>query len=60
MVYTSLIIILGFALLAFSDFLPSVLFGLLTGLAMTVALVFDLALLPALLVRFVRQVGSVE
>jgi uncharacterized protein len=60
MVYTSLIIILGFALLAFSDFLPSVLFGLLTGLAMTVALVFDLALLPALLVRFVRQVGSGE
>jgi uncharacterized protein len=51
--YTSLIIILGFSLLAFSDFVPSVLFGLLTGLAMFMALVFALCLLPALLNRFV-------
>jgi hypothetical protein len=58
MVYASLIIILGFALLAFSGFVPSVLFGLLSSLAMTMTLVFDLALLPALLVRFGRQPGK--
>jgi hypothetical protein len=56
MLYTSLIIILGFSLLAFSDFVPSVLFGLLTGLAMTMALIFALCLMPALLNRFVRSV----
>lgn len=54
MLYTSLIIMLGFSLLAFSEFVPSVLFGLLTGLAMAMALVFALSLLPALLNRFVR------
>lgn len=55
MIYTSLIIILGFSLLAFSDFVPSILFGLLTGLAMTMALILALSLLPALLNRFVRS-----
>jgi hypothetical protein len=54
LLYTSLIVILGFALLAFSDFIPSVLFGLLTALAMALAVLFDLTLLPALLDRFVR------
>jgi hypothetical protein len=53
--YTSLIIMLGFSLLAFSDFVPSVLFGLLTGLAMLMALAFALCLLPMLLHRFVRR-----
>jgi len=53
--YTSLLITLGFSLLAFSDFVPSVLFGLLTGLAMILALLGDLTLLPALLRRFVRS-----
>jgi predicted RND superfamily exporter protein len=53
LLYTSLIITLGFSLLAFSDFVPSVLFGLLTGFAMVVALLFDLTLLPVMLKRFV-------
>jgi predicted RND superfamily exporter protein len=53
--YTSLIITLGFSLLAFSDFVPSILFGLLTGFAMVMALVCDLCLLPALLKRFVKS-----
>lgn len=53
--YTSLIIVLGFSLLAFSDFVPSVLFGLLTALAMTLALVFALTVLPALLSRFAKS-----
>lgn len=55
LLYTSLIITLGFSLLTFSDFVPSVLFGLLTGFAMIVALVFDLCLLPVLLHRFVKR-----
>lgn len=53
MLFTTVIIGVGFALLAFSDFVPSVLFGLLTALAMMVALVTDLTLLPALLTRFI-------
>jgi len=53
--YTSLIIIIGFSLLSFSDFVPSVYFGLFTGLAMLMALLGDLIILPALLVRFVRD-----
>ncbi|MCM2304347.1 MAG: efflux RND transporter permease subunit [Elusimicrobia bacterium] len=54
LLYTSLIVILGFTLLGFSDFIPSVLFGLLTALAMALAVLFDLTLLPALLDRFVK------
>lgn len=53
--YTSLIIILGFSLLTFSDFVPSIIFGLLTGFAMFAALVFALSLLPVLLNRFVSH-----
>ncbi|MBI2386140.1 MAG: MMPL family transporter [Elusimicrobia bacterium] len=55
LLYTSLIVILGFTLLGFSDFIPSVLFGLLTALAMALAVLFDLTLLPALLNRFVKS-----
>lgn len=51
LLYTSLIIALGFGLLGFSDFIPSVLFGLLTALAMLTALLADLTVLPALLHR---------
>jgi hypothetical protein len=54
MLFTTVIICVGFALLAFSDFVPSMLFGLLTALAMIVALLTDLTLLPALLTRFIR------
>jgi predicted RND superfamily exporter protein len=52
MYYTSVTIIIGFSILAFSNFIPSVLFGLLTGMAMAVALVSSLSLLPQLLVVF--------
>ncbi len=52
LLYTSLIITLGFSLLVFSNFVPSVLFGLLTGLAMIVALVANLTVMPALLRKF--------
>jgi predicted RND superfamily exporter protein len=50
MFYTSVIIIAGFSILALSNFIPSILFGLLTGLAMFMALVTNLTLLPVLLI----------
>jgi len=50
--YTSITIMLGFSILAFSQFVPTIYFGLLTGLAMLVALIADLALLPTLIVAF--------
>ena len=52
MYYTSVTIIIGFSILALSNFIPSIYFGLLTGLAMLIALVAALTLLPALFVFF--------
>ncbi len=52
--YTTTIIAIGFALLSFSDFVPSILFGLLTALAMLVALVTDSTLLPVLLKKYIK------
>jgi predicted RND superfamily exporter protein len=54
LLYTTTIIALGFLLLVFSDFVPSVQFGLLTSLAMVIALITDLTLLPVLLKRFIK------
>jgi uncharacterized protein len=60
LLYTTFIITLGFSLLSFSDFVPSVMFGLLTGLAMLVALLTDLTLLPAMLSRFCQGSEQVK
>jgi len=49
MFYTSVIIVVGFSILALSNFIPSILFGLLTGLSMVMALAANLTLLPLLL-----------
>ena len=49
--YTTLVIVIGFSLLAFSKFVPTVYFGLLTGLAMAIAMVANLTLLPLLLMK---------
>jgi predicted RND superfamily exporter protein len=49
MFYTTVIIVAGFSVLALSNFIPSILFGLLTGLAMVMALAANLTLLPLLL-----------
>jgi predicted RND superfamily exporter protein len=46
---TSVIVSAGFSVLSFSNFTPIILFGLLTGLAMLLAFVANLTLLPALL-----------
>jgi predicted RND superfamily exporter protein len=50
--YTSVTIIIGFSILALSNFLPTIYFGLLTGLAMLIALIGALTLLPQLLIVF--------
>jgi predicted RND superfamily exporter protein len=50
MYYTSVTIIIGFSILVLSNFMPSVYFGLLTGLAMLVALFAALTLLPRLII----------
>jgi predicted RND superfamily exporter protein len=50
MYYTSLTIIIGFSILILSNFIPSIYFGLLTGLAMLIALFASLTLLPQLIV----------
>ncbi len=55
--YTSITIIVGFSILAFSNFMPSVYFGLLTALAMFVALLGSLTLLPKLILLF-KPLGS--
>jgi hypothetical protein len=52
MYYTSVTIIIGFSILVLSNFIPSIYFGLLTGLAMLIALIAALTLLPQLLVIF--------
>lgn len=49
--YTSVTIVLGFSVLALSAFIPTIYFGLLTGLAMTAALLANMTLLPVLLAR---------
>ena len=47
--YTSATIIFGFSILVLSNFLPTIYFGLLTGLAMSIALLAALTLLPKLI-----------
>ena len=50
--YTSMTIIFGFSILVFSNFIPTIYFGLLTALAMFVALLAVLTLLPKLILVF--------
>jgi len=50
--FTGVTIIFGFSILVLSNFIPTIIFGLLTGLAMFIALVAVLTLLPKLLISF--------
>jgi len=52
MFYTSTVIMIGFSILILSNFIPTIFFGLLTMVAMFMAIVADLLLLPVLLVLF--------
>ena len=57
MYYTSVTIIICFSILALSNFIPTIYFGLLTGLAMLIALIAALTLLPKMLI-LVKPFGS--
>jgi predicted RND superfamily exporter protein len=52
MFYTTTIIMIGFSVLVLSNFLPTIYFGLLTIIAMFMAILSDLLLLPVLLLIF--------
>jgi predicted RND superfamily exporter protein len=49
-VYTSLVLTIGFWVLVFSSFVPAINFGLLSGIGVIAALVGDVIILPALLI----------
>lgn len=51
-VNTSITIIFGFSILIFSNFIPTIYFGVLTGLAMLIAMLAILTLLPRLILIF--------
>ncbi len=50
MYFTTITVMLGFSVMAFSNFVPTVLFGVLVAVAMALALFANLTLLPSLLV----------
>jgi len=52
MYFTSMTIVAGFSILSLSNFIPTIVFGLLTSFAMLVALIGSLTLLPQLLMTF--------
>jgi len=56
MYFTSMIIVAGFSILVLSNFTPTIVFGLLTSIAMVAALTGALTLLPQLLITF-RPLG---
>jgi predicted RND superfamily exporter protein len=52
MYYTSIIIAAGFSILALSNFIPTIYFGVFTAFAMLFAMIANLTLLPLLLIWF--------
>jgi predicted RND superfamily exporter protein len=55
--YTAITIIIGFSILALSNFIPSIYFGLLTGSAMIAALLGSMTLLPKLIIM-IKPLGK--
>lgn len=55
--YTSVTVMLGFSILVLSRFNPTIYFGVLTSLAMLIALLANMTLLPVLMVTF-RTAGD--
>lgn len=55
MVSTTLILIAGFATLAFGNFMPNVYFGIMTASILGIAMLADFVLLPAILLILVRD-----
>ncbi|MES3008943.1 MAG: MMPL family transporter [Pseudomonadota bacterium] len=52
MYFTTMIVVAGFSILVLSNFIPTIVFGLLTSIAMMVALLGALTLLPQLMISF--------
>ena len=50
MYYTSITIVIGFSILTLSNFIPTVYFGMLTGVVMLIAILAALTLLPKLII----------
>ena len=46
---TSITIVFGFSILVFSNFIPTIYFGVFTGIAMLLAMISVLTLLPSLI-----------
>ncbi|MEA3314266.1 MAG: MMPL family transporter [Campylobacterota bacterium] len=55
MFYTSTIIVIGFSILVLSNFIPTIYFGILIMIAMIMAILADLLLLPVLLLIFNKK-----
>ena len=49
---TSITIVFGFSILVFSNFIPTIYFGVFTSIAMLLAMLSVLTLLPALIIKF--------
>ena len=49
---TSITIVFGFSILVLSNFIPTIYFGIFTGLAMLLAMLLVLTLLPSFLISF--------
>lgn len=56
MLYTSITVVVGFSVLMLSNFIPTIYFGILTGVAMMAAILAALTLLPLLIVM-IRPFG---
>ncbi|MDB4511876.1 MMPL family transporter [Arenicella sp.] len=52
MFYTTLVVTAGFLIMVFSNFVPTMYFGILTALAMVAALIANLIMLPMLIAKF--------
>lgn len=52
MFYTTIVITAGFLIMVFSNFVPTMYFGVLTGIAMIAALIANLIMLPMLIQKF--------
>ena len=55
MYFTTVVVTLGFSILVFSSFMPTIRFGILTAFAMIMALIANLVVLPALLLLIYPQ-----
>ena len=54
-IVTSIVLSLGFSVMLFSDFLINFTFGLLSILSIVVAILFDIIVLPAILLTFIQR-----